>query len=211
MNPKYLLLLSLLPVVITVYLFDQANAIDQVNTSGGIVGTGHYEVIVKDSLGAVTSYQQSDNDVVNSGENCVAKMIFRHPTNAGTTVCTGATNAAWNYFCLDKSAAITPAKVEIGSIPTDSTLGPCKQASITWNQNSTGTSTALSKVTLRLSTVFTKTDAGSETIVGVGIANDSAISTRSFLSFANFTGVSVPQASTLTVNYDFEVGGGTVP
>lgn len=212
MIPKYLLLLSLLPVVITVYLFDGVQASESINVQGGegIVGNGHFTVTVKDSLGQTTAYKQSDNTVVNIGENCVTKMIFRHPTNAGSTVCTGATNAAWNYLCLGENPAILNTDTDLADPMDSAGLSTCQQAAITWNQNSTGTSTALSKVILRLSSTFTNGGAA-ETAYDVGIFNETAIATRSMLSVANFTGTLINGGSTITVNYDYESGGGTVP
>ena len=212
MNHKYLLLLSIIPVIFTVYLYDNVSASDQMNTQGSMnLGAGHFEVTIKDSMGVTKSYSQSDNAVVNPGENCVAKMMFRHPTNAGTVVCVGATNAAWNYICLDENPTVYYTDTEIKDVPEMSGLAACQQATITWNQNSTGSTSALSKVTLRLSYTFTNSDVSSETIYAAGIFNSSTVSTNSMLSRANFTGTAVPPLSTLTVNYDYEVGGGTVP
>lgn len=212
MNPKYLLLLALLPVVITIYLSDGIQSSENINVQGGegIVGQGHFTVTVKDSLGQTTAYKQSDNAVVNIGENCVTKMIFRHPTNAGTTVCTGATNAAWNYLCLGEDPVIAYTDVDIRDPMDSAGLSTCQQATITWNQNSTSSTSALSKVTLRLSSTFTNSGAA-ETAYNVGIFNETATATRSMLSVANFTGTLVNGGSTITVNYDYESGGGTVP
>jgi len=212
MNPKYLLLLALLPVVITIYLSDGIQASDTIKVQGGedLAGNGHFTVTVRDSMGAVTSYKQSDNDVVNIGENCVTKMIFRHPTNAGTTVCTGATNAAWNYLCLGENPAILKTDTDLADPMDSAGLSTCQQAAITWTQNSTGTGNAQSKVILRLSSTFTNSGAA-ETAYNVGIFNETAIATRSMLSVANFTGTLVNGGSTITVNYDYESGGGTVP
>lgn len=175
------------------------------------IGFGHFEVVVKDSMGITKEYRQSDNAVVNGGENCVAKMIFRDPDAAGTTVCTGATTEGWHFFCLDEDAQVMTTDAELRNAADEAGLAACAEATITWNQNSTGGSDALSKVTLRLARTFTNGGAGAETINAVGIFNGTTASSNGMLAKANFTGVSVSVGSDLTVNYDFEVGGGTVP
>ena len=209
MKRQYLLLFAILPAIITVYLYDGASAQDSVDTHSSILGTGHVTVTVKDSIGAITAYHQSDNAVVNIGENCLAKMIFRDPTAAGTVVCLGTTTASWNNMCLDRDAQIYTTDVELRNETTRPSIA-CAKAAITWNQNSTGGSDALSKVTLRLTKTFSNTD-GSDTIKAVGLFNSTSVSTRSMLSKANFTSTVVGTGSSITVNYDFEVGGGTVP
>lgn len=201
-----------IPAILTIYLNDSIQASDNIPLTKyeGILGTGHVTITVRDSLGAIESYKQSDNAVVNIGENCAAKMIFRHPTNAGTTVCLGATNAAWNYLCLGEDPAIAYTDTDIRDPMDSAGLSTCQQANITWNQNSTGSTSALSKVTLRLSSTWTNSGAA-ETAYDVGIFNETATATRSMLSVANFTGTVVNGGGTITVNYDYEYGGGTVP
>jgi len=210
---KYLLLLIPLAAIIPIIAYESVQATEQTQVQTGSsvgIGSGHFTVTVRDEFGTVKSVSQSDNDIMNTGENCVAKMIFRHPTNAGTGVCVGATSASWNWMCLDESAVILKTDREIGDVPESAGLSACQQADITWNQNSTSTSNALSKVTLRLSSVFTNGGAD-ETISGVGIFNSSTRTTNSMFSQSNFTATLVTGSSTLTVNYDYEIGGGTVP
>jgi len=212
---RYLPIIIAVPLVaiISVFLYEEISVSDtaELNAATPVgLGAGHFEITVKDSFGATTAYRQSDNDIMNTGENCVAKMIFRDPTDAGTGVCEGATNEAWNYLCLDESATILKDDRETGDVPESAGLSGCQQADITWNQNSTGTSDSASKVTLRLSSVFTNGGAD-ETIYAVGVFNSSTRATNSMFSQANFTGTLVSAASTLTVNYDYEIGGGTVP
>ena len=199
------------PAILTIYLYDSAQFSDSLSTqSDGILGQGHFTITVRDSMGVVQSFQQTDNAVLNTGENCIAKMIFRDPGNAGTVVCAGATDEGWNYLCLDEDPQIFTTDSELRNPADEAGLATCRQGAITWNQNSTAGTDALSKVTLRLATTFTNSGS-SETIAAVGVFNSSTVSTNSMLSKANFTATAVPNGGTLTVNYDYEVGGGTVP
>ena len=200
-----------IPAILTIYLYDSAQFSDSLSTqSDGILGQGHFTITVRDSMGVVQSFQQTDNAVLNSGENCIAKMIFRDPGNAGSVVCAGATDEGWNYLCLDEDPQIFTTDSELRNPADEAGLATCRQGNITWNQNSTAGTDALSKVTLRLATTFTNSGS-SETIAAVGVFNSSTVSTNSMLSKANFTATAVPNGGTLTVNYDYEVGGGTVP
>lgn len=47
---------------------------------------GHVEYVVRDSTGAIKSYQQLDNMVVNQGDNCVITAAFQTSNAGGTDV-----------------------------------------------------------------------------------------------------------------------------
>lgn len=212
MNKTYIFLgiIAVIPILLFT-IYPQEEAIPE-SAAEGLKGTGQYTVYVKDSMGAITQIRQSPNAVVNLGENCFAKMIFGSlgGDTVGTGVCTGEINQGFRYMALDEDAQILVTDKELRDPADSAGLSTYTKAAITWNQNSTGSSDALSKVTIRLSNTFTNAGAD-ETIVGVGLFNDTSASTRGMLSKANFTGVLVTTGSDLTVNYDFEIGGGTVP
>ena len=181
-------------------------------TSEGMIGTGHYTVTVRDSMGTITAIRQADNDVLNDGENCIAKLIFGRlgGDTVGNSVCIGAINEGFRYFALDEDPIILKTDKDLRDPADSAGLSGLQFTDITWNQNSTLTSDSASKVTVRLSHTFTNGGAD-ETIVAVGLFNSSTAATNSMFSKANFTGVLVTGGSDLTVNYDFEIGGGTVP
>ncbi len=202
--------LSLIIVGFTTYTLLDTDS--EIQTQSGIIGTGHYTVTVTDSFGVVTAYRQSPNAVLNGGENCVAKMIFgsNGGDQVGVNVCIGQISEGWRYMALDEDPQILLTDKDLRDPADSAGLSGLVFADITWNQNSTGLTTALSKVTVRLANTFTNSGAD-ETIFAVGLFNSSTGATNSMLSKANFTGVLVTGGSDLTVNYDFEIGGGTVP
>ncbi len=169
-------------------------------------------VTVRDSMGGVTDQKTGQNAVVNTGDNCIAKMLWHDPTTAGDQTCEGATNDPWRYFCLDQDAQVLVVDKDLRNPSASAGLSGCQKAEITWNQNSTGSTDALSKVDVQLAYTFTNTGADDE-ICSVGTFNGSSQATRSMMSKGNFTGgcVTVTTSSTLEVLYDFEYGGGTVP
>ena len=205
-----------LSAILSVSLHDGIFTSDSVSAKivnpGEVVnlGGGHFTVTVRDSMGVTTAVRQSDNMLMNAGENCLAKMIFGDSVDAGTQVCTGTTDEGWDFFCLDENPAMDAADTDLRTPATSAGLSTCLQAAQTWNQNSTGDTDALSKSTLRLSKTFTNTGAA-ENIAAIGVFNSSAASTNNFFSKANFTLTNVPNGGTITINYDYEIGGGTVP
>lgn len=212
MNRFYLILSALIPLtaILTIYLYDSVGTEDNIAKESVNIGAGHFTVTVRDAMGVITAERQGDNAIINAGENCVAKMIFGDSVDAGTVVCTGTTDEGWDFLCLDEDPAIGFDDTDMRNPADEAGLATCRQAAQTWNQNSTSSTDTLSKVTLRLSTTFTNSGPG-ETIQAVGVFNSSTVSTNSLFSKANFTSTLVPNGGTLTVNYDYEVGGGTVP
>ncbi len=188
------------------------NVYDSIGSHESILGTGHFTVTVKDQFGVTKAIRQTQNAVVNDGENCIAKMIFGSAggDQVGNSVCIGAINAGWRFMGLDQDPITLSTDSDLRDQSASAGLSSYEKADVTWNQNSTGLAVSASKVTLRLSNLFTNTGA-SDDIFAVGLFNSTTDATNSMLSKANFTSVTVANLGTLTVNYDFEVGGGTVP
>lgn len=118
--------------------------------SEGIKILGHVTYELKDASGNIKAYRQTDNVVVNSGKNCVSKLLFGGPSTsrgaAGSTVCTGANTAPWNIIGLGNDTAanaITPAQNDFALQKESTTVGNSFNArtagTITYT-NQTGTS-----------------------------------------------------------------------
>lgn len=214
-NTQILLVLAISGIIAVPLIYAGAFQIleqSDINSSDIALGHGHITVIVSDSLGNVVDQKEGDNAIVNTGDNCLAKMLWSDPTDAGEQTCEGATNDAWRYFCLDQDAQVLVVDKDLRNPTTEAGLSTCQKSKITWNQNSTGSTDALSKVDVRLTYVFTNSGSDDE-ICSVGVFNGSSQATRSMLSKGNFTGgcVTVTTGNDLTVHYDYEYGGGTVP
>ena len=212
MNSYLVPIIGLSLIIVGFTTFSLLNYEPEISTQDGLLGTGHFTVTVQDQFGVTTAIRQSDNAVLNGGENCVAKMLFGilGGDSIGTSVCIGAINSGWRFMGLDQDPQIFVTDKDLRNPSASAGLSSLEKADVTWNQNSTGGGSATSKVTLRLSNVFTNTGAD-DAILAVGLFNSTTAATNSMLAKANFTSVLVTTSSTLTVNYDFEVGGGTVP
>ena len=72
------------------------------NTASALM-MGHLTVEAHDETGDLIAYRQTDNEVVNAGEQCILKMLFQEGPSrgsAGTTVCTGALTTGWNVIAI---------------------------------------------------------------------------------------------------------------
>lgn len=78
-------------------------------TASGLI-TGHVITTHKDAAGNILSYRQSDNLIVNQGENCVSKMLFGNHTivtgTVGTTVCVGQNRDGFRYIGIGNNSAV---------------------------------------------------------------------------------------------------------
>ncbi|MEM3144332.1 MAG: hypothetical protein QXW91_06890, partial [Candidatus Nitrosotenuis sp.] len=94
--------------------------------------TGHVVTTLTDSDGNVLAYRQSDNIIVNNGENCVAKLLFQGTTGAaGTSVCTGDNTTGFRFIAIGTGTGAAAAdNVGLGAASTSGLLAP-KAATIT--------------------------------------------------------------------------------
>jgi len=224
LNKRYLPLLSLLiiPAVIGLSLSESLSFSDtplQIQENIGVADIlgfeikkddgiqraylmGHLELIVKDPEGNIKSYSQSDNVIVNNGENCTLKLLFQSVTGAaGNDVCTGANTVGFRYIGLDEGAGPYGEDDADLDDPVDSAgLSTPLFTTATWT-NSTGTG-GTSDATVALSVTFTNTGA-SETVQGAGLFNATATSTRGMMGHALASGgaATVDTSDTLTATY----------
>jgi hypothetical protein len=203
-------MLSAIPIfaVLSIFLYDGVRAQDApVMASSSMVG--HVTVIQRDVNDNIKSYSQSDNIIVNGGENCMAKLLFQDATGAaGNTVCTGANTVGWRYIGLEESASAVAADDATWNDPADSAgLSTPLWSHATWT-NSTGTG-GTSRSVVALAATFTNSGA-SETIQGAALFNGTT-ATKGMLAHTLFASPAVVDTSdTLTVTWTITVGGGTV-
>ena len=106
-------------------IFGLAGTKNDAQTSASATGliTGHVITTVRDAAGNIKEYRQSDNQVLNQGENCAAKMLFGGSggAGAGTTVCTGTNTSGFTFIEVGNSTqTVTSADYKLGN-PHNST------------------------------------------------------------------------------------------
>ena len=177
---------------------------DEVAHSAGFA-VGHITMYTTDSeTGAIKEYRQTDNLIVNNGENCAAKMLFRGGSATGSSVCTGANTEGFNFIAIgESSTAAADAQNALVDAADETGLATPIQGSIVWT-NASGTGGAIAEIT----SVFTNSGASTETITESGLFNSTAA--NGMFARQTFTGIPVDVSDSLTVEWTITIGGGTV-
>ena len=192
---------------------------------------GHVEIEAKNADGELIAYRQTDNEVVDRGEQCILKMLFATTggLTAGTTdgrgeyastsVCTGVLTGAWDVI------AIGVGTTDVGNVAAhdlfsglenecsaaDSTAtNDCggggdvglNRAKATSKSWTNGTGSTTTKI--ELANTFTST--GTASITESGLFNSTTIASGGMLAHQTFTAVSLTSGDSITVTWTFTVG-----
>ena len=167
---------------------------------------GHITLTATDQAGNILSYIQTDNIIVNVGENCVAESIF-NVTTTGTYLCSGigtqtggngVADGGFTYIAIgngttaagSNNTSLDPTATELDRIKDNST-------SVISSTGNVGTSAVVT-----VDTVFTATVAS--TISESGIF-DSAVA-GNMLARQTFTGIPLTIGDKLTVEWEVKIG-----
>jgi len=183
---------------------------------------GHITLTQTDADGNLKSYIQTDNVIVNVGENCVAEMLFDIATS-GTDPCDGASTPvytsgnginddAFTFIAVGNASKATPPPAaaendqslqneNATSAPTTMT----RQSGTLKITNSTGTGVG-SKAIVTLSAVF-------ESVGGISDVDESGIFDESTLASAGnmlarqtFDNIRLSAGDQLTVEWEITIG-----
>ncbi|MGY5142178.1 MAG: hypothetical protein ACW9WZ_03940 [Nitrosopumilus sp.] len=165
---------------------------------------GHAIIEAHDSEGNLIAYRETDNEVVDSGEQCVLKMLFGAggPAAAGTTVCTGATTQPWTTIAIGTTnTAASDTQVQLLN-ETSSSVGLTRGVATTqtWQNGTGATATQIT-----LSKTFTN-GGSSHTITESGLFNSTTVSGSGMLARQVFSGVTLANGDSITVTWTFSVG-----
>lgn len=176
--------------------------------------TGHIELVAKDKDGNIKAYRQTDNLIVNNGQNCAAKALFSLLTvtqNSGVGLCTGAVTKPFTVIAIGTgSTAANKADVGLGTESSGGGLSRSQiDTAIVWS-NSTGSSTTnTNSAQVVLQKTFTLSS-GSATITESGLFNDTATATGGLFARQTFTGIGLTTVGdALTVKWTVQIGGTT--
>ncbi|MGQ0605982.1 MAG: hypothetical protein ACT4OD_03375 [Candidatus Nitrosotenuis sp.] len=189
--------------------------------------TGHVTTVHTDSEGNILGYRQTDNIIVNGGENCALKMLFATSGGAasGNTVCIGANTAGFRWIAIGNTTnAFTAGTTPGNPISTDTKLGnphnstsyfletglARKFAAVSSWTNST-TATTANAASVVMSSTFTNTASGARVVNESGLFNatDGNHQTDSMFAKQVFSGISLAANDSLTVTWTISVGGTT--
>jgi len=177
---------------------------------------GHITFTHRDADGNMISYIQTDNVIVNIGENCVAETLFNVTTTDGTHACAnagtalyntgnGISTAGFNFVAVGDAAGSPPGAAAEDDVAlnnenaTGSTMDR-KKVSPPGVTDSTGTGSS-AKVTL--SAVFTS-DGGTSTVDESGVFDQ--IATGNMLARQTFNEIVLSAGDQLTVEWEITIG-----
>jgi len=190
-------------------VFDDDNVIAQSNTATGLM-MGHLTVEAHDEGGDLIAYRQTDNEVVDDGEQCILKMLFATTdSTAGrggytsTTACTGALTGAWDVISIGTgtTAAADTQVLLVNETSTSKGLERGTATTKTWT-NGTGATTTK----LVLSKTFTSDSPRAHTIAESGLFNSTSVDANGMLARQVFTGVALSDGDSITITWTFTVG-----
>ena len=203
----------------TTGVFDDQNlmASNLPATAGFLIG--QVEIEAHDADGELIAYRQSDNAVVDDGEQCILKMLFasKGETNdgrgqyIGTDECKGILTGAWDVIAIGIGDPITVTDkdvilvTELTSSHASSTLVRGAATTKTWNNESglgAGDSDLYTKIVLKK----TFTSSGDATVTESGLFNSTTVAGSGMLAHQAFTGVVLADGDSITVQWTFRVG-----
>ena len=198
-------------------VFEDNNITTTSNTVNGLM-MGHLTVEAHDEMGELIAYRQSDNEVVDDGEQCILKMLFATSgtTQAGrgeytsTSACTGALTNAWDVIAIGTATtAAADTQVLLGNETGSGTnnaagMPGLERGTATTKTWTNGTGATTTKIVL--SKTFTNDSTNGATIAESGLFNSTTNNANGMLARQAFTGVALSNGDSITITWTFTVG-----
>ena len=199
-------------------VFDEDGVIVQSNTVSGLM-MGHLTVEAHNEGGDMIAYRQTDNEVVDDGEQCILRLLFQDDGgngqggSSGTSACSGALNGAWDTIAIGtdndngsyatgQSAATVDTLVLLGNeTSTSRGLERGDATTKTWYNGTGSTPTKLV-----LSKTFTSDSPRAHAIGESGLFNSTTADANGMLARQTFTDVSLSDGDSITITWTFTVG-----
>ena len=189
-------------------VFEENNVTTTSNTVNGLM-MGHLVVEAHNEAGELVAYRQTDNEVVDDGEQCILRLLFQDDgangqgSTAGTSSCTGAMNGAWDTIAIGTgtTAAADTQVLLVNETSSSDGLNRADATTKTWT-NGTGSTTTK----LVLSKTFTNDSPRAHTIAESGLFNSTTVDTNGMLARQTFTGVALSNGDSITITWTFTVG-----
>ncbi len=190
-------------------VFDDDSVIAQSNTATGLM-MGHLTVEAHDEGGDLIAYRQTDNEVVDDGEQCILKMLFATTDSTagrggytGTSACTGALTGAWDVISIG-TGTTAAADTQVLLVNETSTSNGLERGTATTKTWTNGTGATTTK--LVLSKTFTSDSPRAHTIAESGLFNSTSVDANGMLARQVFTGVALSDGDSITITWTFTVG-----
>ena len=195
------------------------------NVAVGLM-TGHLEIEARHADGELYAYRQTDNEVVDDGEQCILKMLFATTGNVAnsdgrgeyttTGACTGALTGAWDIIGIGTTTtSATDTNVYLGNdtsgtftyTPTNGNndgmpgLERGVATTKTWTNGTADTTTKI-----ELSKTFTNLSTNNAAIAESGLFNSTTAAGSGMLAHKEFSAVTLTTNDSITITWTFTVG-----
>ena len=207
-------------------VFDDDGVIAASNTATGLM-MGHLTIEAHDEGGDLIAYRQTDNEVVDDGEQCILKMLFATTspvansdgrgeyTSSGTGACTGALTGAWDVIAIGtnndsgiyaagRTVAQQDVLVLLGN-ETSTTKG-LERGTATTKTWTNGTAATTTKLVMSKTFTFDGTGGRAHAIGESGLFNSTTADANGMLARQTFTDVSLSDGDSITITWTFTVG-----
>ena len=189
--------------------FDE-NQNSQLNAASAFM-SGHLVVEAFDEGGNIIAYRQTDNEVVDDGEQCILKLLFAgaQPVDTGrgsytgVGACTGALTGAWNNIAIGTGTG-AGADTQVALFNETSTSHGLERGAATTMTWTNGTGAEATKIVL--SKTFTSLSPTAHTIAESGLFNSTVGDASGMLARQAFTGVALSNGDSITITWTFTVG-----
>ena len=191
-------------------VFEQNDITVSSNTANGLM-MGHLTIEAHDESGELIAYRQSDNEVVDDGEQCILRFLFTGGgpdilgnAEPGVGACTGTLNGAWDTIAIGTgtTAAADSQVLLVNETSTSNGLQRGVATDKTW----TNGTAAVAGTKIVMSKTFTNESPREHTIAESGLFNSTTIDTNGMLARQTFTGVALSNGDSITITWTFTVG-----
>ncbi len=177
---------------------------------------GHITLTATNPDGKIISYIQTDNLIVNGGENCVAESLFNVTTNSASEPCSGTgthdgpdsngvANGGFTYIAIGNTTSVDILTVENKTLSRELQRIKDNSTSVTPSSGSDIEEPGTSAV-VTLTAVFTATAAGTTDVDESGIFDAFGKDAGNMLARKIFTEISLAQDDKLTVEWEITIG-----
>lgn len=187
---------------------------DTTPTRDGMNISGHVTTIAADANGNIKAYRQTDNVVVNTGKDCVTKLLFggsgSRGSLTGTNTCKGTNSAPWTAIAVgNRSGTITvgTANYTLTSEPASNSNGLNRQLGTTSFTNATGTASSITTIQTTFGPL-TGLSSGGTQITESGLFNSTTVKDTAATMFAHqaISSIALNNGDSLTIKWTINVG-----
>ena len=190
-------------------VFEQNDITVSSNTANGLM-MGHLTIEAHDESGELIAYRQSDNEVVDDGEQCILRLLFQDNGAAGQGLgtglnsCAGQLNGAWDTIAIG-TGTTTAADSQVLLVNETSTSHGLLRGDATTKTWTNGTAVAAG-TKIVMSKTFTNESPRAHTIAESGLFNSTVGDANGMLARQTFTGVALSNGDSITITWTFTVG-----